>query len=124
MNIIQVRKQLELMQLQAEKELGIISTVEEYNSGQGYQSSRDSREDTAVMTVNLEKRTALQNQKITLLGEINHALQKLEGGSYGVCDHCSQPIEKKRLEALPYASLCVRCKAAGARKNMSSVSGS
>jgi DnaK suppressor protein len=45
--------------------------------------------------------------------EIDRALAKIDGGNYGVCEQCAQPIPQARLKALPYASLCVACKSGG-----------
>ena len=45
--------------------------------------------------------------------EIDWALAKVEAGTYGLCDGCGEPIARERLEALPWAALCVSCKAAG-----------
>ena len=45
--------------------------------------------------------------------EIDRALQKIEDGNYGVCENCGETIPDARLEALPYAALCVNCKAGG-----------
>src|ERR1700721_42024 len=42
--------------------------------------------------------------------EIDRALEKLADGSYGTCDVCGEPIAEERLEALPWATLCVTCK--------------
>ena len=43
------------------------------------------------------------------LFEIDEALRRLSEGTYGVCEMCSATIEKPRLQALPFAKLCVRC---------------
>ena len=48
--------------------------------------------------------------------EIDRALAKLADGSYGICDVCGVEIAEERLEALPWATLCVVCKAS-ARPN-------
>jgi DnaK suppressor protein len=48
-----------------------------------------------------------------LAAEIDRALAKLEEGTYGLCDACGGEIAGERLEALPWATLCVACKAAG-----------
>ncbi len=45
--------------------------------------------------------------------EIDRALAKLAEGSYGRCDACGGEIAPERLEALPWAALCMACKAAG-----------
>lgn len=43
------------------------------------------------------------------LYEIEEALKRLDAGTYGVCEMCEKPIRKERLEAVPFARLCVRC---------------
>jgi RNA polymerase-binding transcription factor DksA len=45
--------------------------------------------------------------------EIDRALQKIEEGTYGVCEQCGDVIPDARLQALPYAALCVSCKSGG-----------
>lgn len=47
--------------------------------------------------------------------EIDRALQKIEDGTYGVCEQCGEMIPEPRLQALPYAALCVTCKSGGLR---------
>lgn len=43
--------------------------------------------------------------------DIEHALARLEDGSYGLCEQCSRPIPLERLEAIPHAQFCVPCQA-------------
>jgi RNA polymerase-binding transcription factor DksA len=45
------------------------------------------------------------------LYEIEEALKRLEAGTYGVCDMCEKLIRKERLEAVPFARMCVQCQA-------------
>jgi DnaK suppressor protein len=45
--------------------------------------------------------------------EIERALEKLDDGTYGICDACGEQIAPERLEALPWATMCISCKAAG-----------
>lgn len=40
---------------------------------------------------------------------INQALRRIETGEYGRCQICGQPINKKRLEIMPWAPLCIEC---------------
>ena len=42
----------------------------------------------------------------TELGDVEHALQRLEDGSYGVCEVCRDPISEERLVSHPAARLC------------------
>jgi RNA polymerase-binding protein DksA len=44
------------------------------------------------------------------LAEIQAALDRIERGSYGLCENCQKPIPKTRLRAIPYAKLCIACK--------------
>jgi DnaK suppressor protein len=43
------------------------------------------------------------------LQDVVRAIAKLDDGTYGVCDTCGGPIEPERLEAIPWAVLCVGC---------------
>jgi DnaK suppressor protein len=69
------------------------------------------REEEATETLELEKRLTLENRIRQEMAGVEHALEKIEKGTYGLCDNCGQPIAPERLEALPQASLCVKCKA-------------
>lgn len=44
---------------------------------------------------------------------VREALSRINDGSYGTCARCEEPIGRERLEAVPYASLCRACQAAG-----------
>lgn len=45
----------------------------------------------------------------TKLADVERALEKLDEGSYGICDRCGETIAPERLEARPSSVLCVRC---------------
>ena len=44
--------------------------------------------------------------------EIDQAINRIEMNTFGVCESCEKPIEKRRMSALPYSRLCIKCKAA------------
>jgi DnaK suppressor protein len=67
------------------------------------------RDDLAQDYISLEKDVAIKALEREQLEQINQALQRIEDGSYGLCNECKEPIPPERLEALPYALLCVRC---------------
>jgi len=46
------------------------------------------------------------------LREIGEALARLENGTFGSCETCDQHIPLERLQAIPYARLCIHCKSA------------
>lgn len=51
------------------------------------------------------------------LGSIESALERIEDGVYGRCTGCEGVIPKKRLNAIPYASLCIKCAEADGGKS-------
>ncbi len=44
------------------------------------------------------------------LQEVEDALERIDGGTYGKCEGCGSQIAPSRLEALPFAKLCVECR--------------
>jgi RNA polymerase-binding protein DksA len=66
--------------------------------------------DTATETVEREIGNTLEEHDERLLGAIDAALQRIEDGTYGKCVNCGAPIPEERLEAMPWATLCIDCK--------------
>ena len=60
-------------------------------------------------------RTVTAGELHQVADEIARALEKLEEGTYGVCDGCGRPIAPERLEALLWATRCVKCQSQKAR---------
>jgi DnaK suppressor protein len=52
----------------------------------------------------------LRGREKTFLKKIDHALAKIDDGTFGICEECEEPISVKRLEARPETTLCIRCK--------------
>lgn len=52
----------------------------------------------------------LRGREKVFLEKIDHALEKIRTGSFGVCEQCDDPISIKRLEARLETTLCIRCK--------------
>jgi DnaK suppressor protein len=73
------------------------------------------REEEATESYELERRLTLEKSIREQLASVEHALQKFEDGTYGLCDNCGKPIPPERLEALPQATLCLDCKARQAK---------
>lgn len=55
------------------------------------------------------------------LCEIDHALQRIAEGTYGVCEVCGAEIEPERLAILPETTMCVRCRAQADRRALMAV---
>ena len=71
--------------------------------------------DAGTATFERERDLSLVNNLRDLMERIDKALNKIEEGTYGLCDRCGKPIEKLRLKALPYANLCIKDKQAEER---------
>jgi RNA polymerase-binding transcription factor DksA len=65
--------------------------------------------DLGTDTAAREKNSILVTAEGDILYEIDQALRKIYDKSYGICENCEQLISKKRLEAVPYARLCISC---------------
>jgi DnaK suppressor protein len=65
--------------------------------------------DTATETYDRELDYTLEENSEHVLAEIEAALKRIEDDTYGVCSNCGKPIPEERLEALPWATLCIDC---------------
>lgn len=79
---------------------------------------REDRDDTfteesgegASTLAEQEREESLAIRIRELLEKVQRAMAKIPKGTYGLCERCGKPIERARLEALPYAELCIECK--------------
>jgi DnaK suppressor protein len=79
-----------------------------------YSRERDSEatQDPADMAANAYTKELLFSMSANdrhLLELIDEALVRIEGGEYGKCVHCNEPVQERRLEAVPWARHCLRC---------------
>ena len=65
--------------------------------------------DDATEVLENTKNHALRRNLQRLLGQVNDSLAKFDKGTYGMCGDCGGKIDHARLEALPYATLCIQC---------------
>jgi DnaK suppressor protein len=70
----------------------------------------DDEADASSKLFEREHELALSNNTRELLEQTEHAIVRIEAGTYGVCESCGKPIGKARLQAFPRATLCVACK--------------
>ena len=64
-----------------------------------------------------ERELAIRNlhRESDLLRLVKLALRRIEDGSYGICMHCEEDINPKRVQAVPWAPYCIRCQEAADR---------
>jgi DnaK suppressor protein len=90
---------------------GLVGQVQ---AAEAYSRERDAEatQDPADMAANAYTKELLMSMSTNdrqLLESIDAALYRIEEGEYGYCDNCGEPIQEKRLEALPWAHHCVKC---------------
>jgi RNA polymerase-binding transcription factor DksA len=63
--------------------------------------------DTGSFTFERERDLSLVDNARDLIDKVEHALGRIDAGSFGRCEGCGAAIEAERLDALPYATLCL-----------------
>jgi len=63
--------------------------------------------DMASVTFDRELDEGLEEGAQQTLEQIDRALQKLDDGTFGICERCGKPIAAERLRARPWATLCI-----------------
>lgn len=66
--------------------------------------------DDADMEQNREFNLMLSNREKEKVEQIDAAIERIDEGVYGVCEDCEENIPMGRLKALPFTTLCVKCK--------------
>ena len=73
--------------------------------------------DIAADDIDRKTLEALSSQEIKRMRLIDSALSRIHNDRYGVCMRCNKKIPKERLEAIPYALMCIDCKTTDERRN-------
>ncbi len=95
--------------LEHEREV-LVAQLAELGVGQGEGPTYDSNfADSSQVTAERGEAEALAASLRDTLDEVEHALAKLETGTYGLCEGCEQRITPARLEAKPAARFCMDC---------------
>lgn len=76
----------------------------------------DEAADAATATFEREKDLSIEHNVRDLLQKIDRSLKRMDEGTYAICERCGKPIEKARMKALPYVSLCIKDAQAQARR--------
>jgi DnaK suppressor protein len=72
--------------------------------------------DAAAGTLDREIDYTLEEHSEQVLVQIQAALKRIEEGTFGMCTNCGKPIAEERLEARPWASLCIDCQREAERR--------
>jgi DnaK suppressor protein len=83
-------------------DLSLLKELREQSSGDVVDFALDSVQD--------EISSQLAEVESRELANIETALERMREGTYGACEGCEKPIPLARLQALPYATMCIECK--------------
>jgi DnaK suppressor protein len=89
-----------------------LQSLYEHDVKAGKASSDDNSDDfgdRANNSFNRELMFALSETEGGILLQIEEAMQRLEGGTYGYCEQCPEAIPPVRLKAIPWARYCISC---------------
>jgi DnaK suppressor protein len=119
-NIQEMKKRL--LAKQAELQGVIANQTEAYPTpvsteeiGEGSQAF----EEIAIDFLEMQQEQSVLVNERALLSEVQAALKRIDDGTYGLCVGCGQPIPEKRLEAIPWASRCVKDEEQLEQRNLS-----
>ena len=70
----------------------------------------DDQADAGSKTFEREQEQSIAANRRDLITQIQHAIERIDSGTYGYCESCGKPIPKARLKAFPAATLDVACK--------------
>ena len=98
------------MRLEYDRSISQLDDLRPYQDGAG-----DDQADIGAMTFEREQEQSIAANRQLLLTQIEHAIERIDSGTYGICEDCGKPIPNARLRALPMATLDAECKAKAER---------
>lgn len=101
------KTRLELLVEEYERELEVARLTESSSD----RSPDPGNAEASSMKLEYAKELSIEQNTIDLLQKVDHALDRVAKGDYGICESCEKAIPLERLDVLPYANLCVECSA-------------
>lgn len=93
--------QIKLIELKNQYEFSL-------RTGRSYSEEKADVIDLATREIQVQNSSYFRERIRNLLNEINHALKRIKNGTFGICQLTGDPIEDKRLLAVPYARISIK----------------
>lgn len=93
--------------LDIEENNGLHSSLQDYYSELSVYDNHPA--DIASETFEMEMKFNLEESEKRHLKDVNDAIEKIENGTYGMCETCGKSIDIDRLEVIPYTAICAEC---------------
>lgn len=107
LNLDAFRTQLQDMRATLQQEItSLDSETQNTDQTEGYGVKNHPAEDATELFTR-QRNMAVEAQMQRELDQIEHALERIDAGTYGVCEECGKPIPAERLEARPAATMCI-----------------
>ena len=103
-----IAKFKKLLLKQREEIVGEVKQMVESSKEMGQDGIQDIG-DEAANIYNKQVLLSLNENERMRLQEVDESLDRIENGTYGICEECGGPISLKRLEVRPVAKYCVPC---------------
>jgi len=116
MDARKLEKFRKLLLKERERQLKVLGILEEGFDATPTEASNDLSAypyhpaDLATDAADREMNSILATGEGEILWKIDEALRRIMKKTYGKCESCGKAIKEERLKAVPYASLCVKCK--------------
>jgi len=88
--------------------IGGVRQIDMSSQEMGQDGIQDTADEASTL-YNKQVLLSLNENQRKMLREIDDALDRIEEGTYGMCDSCERPISLKRLQIQPFAKYCVQC---------------
>jgi DnaK suppressor protein len=105
MDTREIAEELRARRDQLRSELGVVTTVERDPDASVSFGKRVG--DGTTEAVERLNRVGTARELDAMLRDVDRALQKIDDGTYGICDRCGRLIPEERLDARPWSVLCV-----------------
>ncbi len=103
-------KLLEIKKKLANQKGAILAEAEEALNSLPGQTIFPDMSDQATAETDRSFMLRLRSREQKLLKKIEDAIERIEGGTFGICEECGMEIDLRRLEARPVTTLCIDCK--------------
>jgi DnaK suppressor protein len=101
----QEKERLEELIEEYERELEVARLTESSSD----RSPDPGNAEASSMKLEYAKELSIEQNTLDLLRKVDRALERVEAGTYGLCESCGNAIPVERLDVLPYSTLCVEC---------------
>jgi len=113
--VLELKKKLEKEKSSLKKDLLSFASENkkvpnDYKSRYPFTAGSSDTDDQAREVETYHGRLAIEHALETRLKEVDSALERIENGTYGLCQKCKNEIETRRLSVNPAAPLCLNCK--------------